>query len=71
MQAAMHVRVVKTIDVVHHLDHSAWLLRRGGVIEVDERLAIDLPVKDREIRADALHIVCRARLHPGGNALRG
>ena len=33
------------------------LLRRGGVVEIDQRLAVDLHGQDREIRADAGDVV--------------
>ena len=60
VQAAMNVGVFEAIDMVHRLDHGARLLRRGGVVEIDERLAVDLAIKDREVGANALDIIRRA-----------
>ena len=42
MQAAMHIGVFVLIGVGHALDHLPRLLRRGGIVEIDERLAVDL-----------------------------
>ena len=57
MQAAMHVGIFGGIGVLEALEHCLRLLRRGGVVEIDERLAIDLHREDREIRADASYVV--------------
>ena len=53
----MHIRVLEAIDVVHRLDHRARLLGGGRVVEIDERLAVDVAVEDREIGTDALDVV--------------
>src|SRR6478672_9894228 len=52
----MDVGVFEAIGVVHRLQHRAWLLRRRAVVEIDERLAVDLTIEDREIGADALDV---------------
>jgi hypothetical protein len=48
------------------VEHGLRLLRRGGVVEIDERLAVDLHRQDREVRADAGDVVERAHLVHGG-----
>ena len=57
VQAAVHVGVLEAVGVIHRLDHRARLLRRGAVVEIDERLAVDLAEQDREVGADALDVV--------------
>src|SRR5262249_40532050 len=57
MQPAMYVGVFGGIGVVQPVEHRLRLLRRGGVVEVDERLAIDLHRKDGKVRADALDVI--------------
>ena len=52
VQAAMHVGVVVLVVVAQRLDHRARLLRRGRVVEIDQRLAVHLFVQDREVLAD-------------------
>ena len=60
MQAAMDIGVFVLIGMVHALDHRARLLRRGGIVEIDQRLAIGSFGQDREIRADACDVVACA-----------
>ncbi len=48
------------VCLAHRIDDGLRLLRGGGVVEIDERLAIDLAGEDREIRPDLLD-VSRAR----------
>ncbi len=64
VQPAVHVGVLEAIDVIHRLDDGARLLGGGRVVEVDERLAVDLAVENGKIGADALHVVGV----PGGSA---
>ena len=46
--------------VAHHgVDHGARLLRRGGAVEIDERLAVDLAREDRKLAPDRLDVVGR------------
>ena len=42
MQAAMHVGIFVRIGVRDRVDHGLRLLRRGAIVEIDQRLAIDL-----------------------------
>ena len=44
------------------IDHLARHLARRRVVEIDERLAIDLELEDREVGADALDVVYQRRL---------
>ena len=56
MEAAMHVAVVALVVVDERFDHRSRLLRGGAVVEVDERLAVDLLMQNREIGADFLDV---------------
>ena len=57
MQPAMHVGVLRGVGLLQPIEHRARLLRRGGVVEVDERLAVNLLGQNREIRPDAAHVI--------------
>jgi hypothetical protein len=57
MQSAMHIGVFGGVGVRDAFQHRAWLLRRGGVVEIDERLAVDLHGEDGKILANALDVV--------------
>jgi hypothetical protein len=57
MQPPMHVGVLGRIGCIEPIEHRARLLRRRRIIEIDERLAIDLHRQDREIRPDAVHVI--------------
>ena len=61
MQAAMHVGVFFRVGLLDAVEHGARLLRRRGVVEIDQRLAVDFPRQDREIRADLLDVVGAVR----------
>ena len=52
MQAPMDVGIFLAIGALHGVQHRLGLLRRGGVVQIDQRLAIDLARQDREILAD-------------------
>ena len=60
---AMDVGVVFAVVGVHRLEDHLRLLRRGGGIQVHERVPVDLLVEDRELRAQALGVdrIGRAR----------
>ncbi len=51
MQAAMHVGVFRGVGLLDAVEHRPRLLRRGGVVEIDERLAVDRHGEDREVLA--------------------
>ena len=57
MQAAMHVGIFRRVGLLDAVEHRLRLLRRRGVVEIDQRLAIDLHAEDREILADAVDVV--------------
>ena len=59
VQAAVHVGVAGLHGAHHGVDDRARLLRRGGIVEIDERLAIDLAGEDRKVAPDRLDIVGR------------
>ena len=48
VQAAMHIGVFGRVGVLEAVEHRLRLLRRGGVVEIDERLAVDRHGEDRE-----------------------
>jgi hypothetical protein len=57
MQSAMHIGVFGGVGAGEPLQHRVRLLRRGGVVEIDERLAVHLHGEDGKILANALDIV--------------
>ena len=77
MQPAMHVGVLRGVSRFEPVEHDTRLLRRGRVVEVDKRLAIDLHRQDRKIRPDAVHVISTAArclvhfLSSSGVILRG
>ena len=50
VDAAMYVGVHVQVFVCHGIDDATWLLRGGGVVQIDERVAIDLAAEDGEVR---------------------
>src|SRR5579859_4193856 len=52
VDAAVDVGVVAFVIMDQRVNHHARLLRRGGVIEINQRLAVDLLVKDGKIPAE-------------------
>ncbi len=56
MHGAMDIGVGSFVIPGDGVDHRARLLRGGGVIEIDERLAVNLLLEDRKIGADALDV---------------
>ena len=57
VQAAVDVGVFVRIGVRHARRDRLRLLRRGAVVEIDERLAVDRARQDGEIRADRLDVI--------------
>ena len=57
VQTAMHVGVLRRVGLVQTIEHRLRLLRRSRVIEIDQRLAVDLHGQDRKIRANAVYVV--------------
>ncbi|QTK78267.1 hypothetical protein AT6N2_C0356 [Agrobacterium tumefaciens] len=57
MQAAMHVCVLICISMRNGVDHHLRLLSGRAVVEIDQRLAIDLARQDREILAHGFDVI--------------
>ena len=56
VDAAVGVRVMRLVDVVHRIEHGARLLRRRSRVEVDEPAPVHLTVEEREVLLDAGHV---------------
>jgi hypothetical protein len=41
MDAAMDIGIVALVVALDGMEDRAWFLRRGGVVEIDERMAVD------------------------------
>ena len=57
VDAAMHVGIVVLVERDDRLDHLARLLRRGRIVQIDQRPAMNLPGQDRKIRPDRRQVV--------------
>src|SRR5689334_2051019 len=56
MDAAVNVGIVQTVVAAHGIDDRLRLLRRGGVVEIHQRLAMHLTLKDGEVLSDPLEL---------------
>ena len=56
MHAAMDIGVVFGVAAHHRVDDGLRLLCRGGVVEIDERLAVYFLTQDREVAPDFLDV---------------
>ncbi len=56
MHAAVDVGAIHFVELDDGVDDGARLLRGGGVIEINERLAVDGLLEDGEILADLLNV---------------
>src|SRR5262249_49645826 len=56
VNSPMHVGVVRAVVGAQRIDHRLRLLGRGGVVEIDERMAVDVLVQGRKVLADALDL---------------
>src|SRR2546423_9768257 len=65
VDAAVHVRVRRRIELGHRLHHPARLLRARGGVEEGERLAVDQLLEDGEVRANRAGV---ERLRPRGDS---
>ncbi len=63
MQPAVDVGVFLRIGLLDAVEDGARLLRGGRIVEIDQRLAIDLLRQDREIRPRLLDVVCAVGRH--------
>ena len=68
VHAAMDVGVFGFVVADDAVDHGAGLLRGGGVVEIDQRLAVRGGVEDREIGADFCRLKFREPFEDGGGA---
>ncbi len=59
VDAAVHVRVRRLVEVGHRVQHLTRLLRARGRVEEGERLAVDQLLEDREIGAQPARVECR------------
>ena len=68
VHAAMHVGVLLDVELRQSIDHDLRLLRRRRVVEIDERLAVNVLAQEGKVPADR-----RRRPTPpfGSLALRG
>ncbi len=62
VEAPVDVGVVALVVVDEGVDHGAGFLGSGAVVEIDEGLAVDLLVQDREIGAGAGEVARRFRV---------
>src|SRR5579859_7916338 len=67
MQAAMDVGVFSAERLVHAVQHGERLLRRCCVVEIDQRLAVDLHRQRREILPE----LCDIELSTGDGRMDG
>ncbi len=56
VEAAVHVRVVAAVIPFDRLDDRQRLLARRGVVQVDKRPPVHLPIEDREVGPQRLPI---------------
>jgi len=61
MQPAMHVRVVIGVMAADGIDHRGRLLRRGGVVEIDQRTPVHALPQRGKVAADPFHV--EGRVH--------
>src|SRR5690606_5637249 len=56
MGATMHIAVIVTIVVGNRLDDGFGLLCGGTIVQVDQRMTVDLLRQDRKVATDQLGI---------------
>ena len=56
MRGAMHVGIFARVEMGDAVDHGLRLLRGRGVVEPDQRLAVDIFVQDREVAAEDMRV---------------
>ena len=56
VHAAVHVGVLPGVIANQPVQHHLRLLRRRGVVEINQRLAMDLRAEDRKVPPDARHV---------------
>jgi len=53
---AVDVGVLVRVEVRNALDHLAWLVRGGGIVQPDQLLAVDALLQDGKVAAHGLHV---------------
>jgi hypothetical protein len=56
VHAAMHVRVVGVVDLLHRVEHGLRLLRRCRGVEIHQPLAVRRLVQQREVLLQPRHV---------------
>jgi len=56
VHAAVNISAIDFVEAAYGIDHREGLLRGGGAIQVDERLAVYLLLENREILPDLFHV---------------
>ncbi len=51
---AVHIRIVRTVEAIHRLEHAERFLGGGRIVEIDQRLAVHLPAEGRKLLAHEL-----------------
>ena len=57
VQATVNIGIFVRISLGYRINHHLWLLCRGPVVKVNQRLAVDLPVQNGKVSADAVHVI--------------
>src|ERR1700677_1749138 len=56
MHAPVDIRVGSLVVANNCVNHRAWFLGRGGVVQINQRLSVNFLLQDREIGADSLDV---------------
>ena len=70
VDAAVDVGVVAAVELVERVEHRPGLVRRRGVVKIDQRLAVDFLLKRREVSAQC-HAVERRCAHAASANIPG
>ena len=62
VNAAVDIGAIHLVKLTDGIDHRERFLRGGGAIEIDQRLAVDCLLEDREVLANPLHVERRRNL---------
>src|SRR6266704_1489640 len=64
MHTTMDVGIIVTVIMFNGFNHRQRLLRRGGVVKIDQRLTVDLLVQNGKVLAHLLHVKCFYGMDP-------
>src|SRR5579884_1468627 len=56
MHAAMDIRVIMAIILLNGFHDRQWLLRGGGIVEINQRMPMYLLVQNGKVLPDSMHI---------------